>query len=342
MTRVISCASYYGTGSSAITDYFSEYDNVFSLTNYEFRFLQDPDGISDLEFNLVENHNRHNSGHSIKRFKRLVDFNSGTCFNKRYESFFQNKYKALSYDYINKLTDFTFNGYWFYDFYDKGRIYYYLKILPGKLWKLLHPRNKESTGYNALPNEITYCSKPSYEKFLTCTKDYINELLNAANTTMQPYIMVDQMVPPSNVSRYTKYFFDIKVFVVDRDPRDVFILSKYIWKDRVVPTDTVEIFCKWFKYTRSHRKTEIYNTNTTMLIQFEDLIYKYAVTTKKMSEWVGLDFESNQNKKSLFDPSKSMLNTRLWVDKPEYADEIAYIEQNLKEYLYDYSSVGLG
>lgn len=40
MVKIISCASYYGTGSSAITDFFSEFDNVFSLTNYEFRFLQ--------------------------------------------------------------------------------------------------------------------------------------------------------------------------------------------------------------------------------------------------------------------------------------------------------------
>ena len=336
MTKVISCASYYGTGSSAITDYFAEYQNVYSLTNYEFRFLQDPDGISDLEFNLVENHNRHNAGHSLKRFKRLVDFNAGTQFNKRYEPFFRNMYKKISYDYIHELTDFTFYGYWFYDFYDKGKFYYYTRLLPGKIWKLMHPANKESTGYNALPKEITYCSKPSYDKFVTCTQKYIDALLAAANITNKPYIMVDQMIPPSNVSRYTKYFSDIKVFVVDRDPRDVYILSKYIWKDRVIPTDSVELFCKWYEYTRSHRKTEMYNPDTTMLIQFEDLIYRYSDTTEKMEKWVGLDKVDHIHPKSTFNPEKSIKNTRLWVNKPEYATEIKYIEQNLKHYLYDY------
>ena len=49
--KVISCASYHGTGSSAITDFLGEFDNVCSMTNYEFRFVQDPDGISDLEYN---------------------------------------------------------------------------------------------------------------------------------------------------------------------------------------------------------------------------------------------------------------------------------------------------
>ena len=61
--RFISCASYYGSGSSAITDFVSEFDSVYSFTDEEFRFVQDPDGISDLEYNLVENFNRHNSGH---------------------------------------------------------------------------------------------------------------------------------------------------------------------------------------------------------------------------------------------------------------------------------------
>ena len=75
--RFISCASYYGSGSSAITDFVSEFDTVYSFTDEEFRFVQDPDGVSDLEYNLVENFNRHNSGHAIKRYKKLVDFYCG-------------------------------------------------------------------------------------------------------------------------------------------------------------------------------------------------------------------------------------------------------------------------
>ena len=72
--RIISCASYYGSGSSAITDFVSEFDSVYSFTDEEFRFVQDPDGVSDLEYNLVENFNRHNSGHAIKRYKKRSFF----------------------------------------------------------------------------------------------------------------------------------------------------------------------------------------------------------------------------------------------------------------------------
>ena len=91
--RYISCASYYGTGSSAITDFVSEFENVYNFSSEEFRFLQDPDGISDLEFNLVESFNRHNSGHSVKRYKKLVDFYNGTVFAKKYRGFFGDKWK---------------------------------------------------------------------------------------------------------------------------------------------------------------------------------------------------------------------------------------------------------
>lgn len=73
MTKFISCASFAGSGSSAITDLMSEYSTVFSLgmdTDCEFTFSHNPDGISDLEHNLAENQNRFNSGFALKRYKR--------------------------------------------------------------------------------------------------------------------------------------------------------------------------------------------------------------------------------------------------------------------------------
>ena len=121
-------------------------------------------------------------------------------------------------------------------------------------------RNQPERTLNTMKNEITYCAHPSEEKFLNCTKMYIEDLFGSvcrgANT-----VMVDQIVPPTNLKRYLRYFNDIKVFVVDRDPRDIFVLEKYVWKDGVIPNN-VEDFCKWFKYTRAHRSRSINNTYT--------------------------------------------------------------------------------
>lgn len=334
--KIISCASYYGTGSSAITDFLSEFDNICSMTNYEFRFVQDPDGISDLEYNLVENHNRHNSGHALKRFKKLVDFNAGTFFNHRYESFFDGQYKKLSYEYIDALTDFTFKGYWFYDLYDRGRVFYYSKLLPSKVLRKLKMMDPESSTLNELPNEITYCSKPTEEKFLNCTREYIDKLLGVANKKNMPMVMVDQIVPPSNLNRYLRYFNDIQVVVVERDPRDIYLLAKYKWKDRVIPVDSPEVFCKWYEYTRSHRKTEHYNPEKVILVQFEDLIYHYDDTTKRIIDWLGLDESQHTRKFAGLNPANSIKNTQLWKQHPEYLKEADYIKEYLSEYIYNF------
>lgn len=334
--RIISCASYYGTGSSAITDLISEYEKVFSLTDFEFRFVQDPDGISDLEYNLLENHNRHNSGHALKRYKKLVDFYSGNMFMKKYEPFFNNQWKKISYEYINALCDFQFKGWWQYDLYDKGLMFYYRKAFMNKILKLTIWRKKADKYLNVLPNEITYCSNPSEEKFYKLTRKYINSLFEIANKEKKENIMVDQLVPPTNLIRYTKYFDNIFIFIVERDPRDIYILEKEYWKTKVIPTDSVEIFCKWYVYTRVHRKKEIFPDNVYFLY-FEDLIYKYDETVKKIESVLGFREQDHILKKKFLNPTMSIKNSRLWINNEKYERDIEYIENNLKSYLYDYS-----
>ncbi len=93
---IITCASYYGTGSSAITDLVMEYDNVYGVGDYEIRIFQDIDGVRDLEYFLIENYNRHNSGHALKRFKNLVDFCAGIGLiknMKKYLTVISRKYR---------------------------------------------------------------------------------------------------------------------------------------------------------------------------------------------------------------------------------------------------------
>lgn len=334
--RFISCASYYGTGSSAITDYVSEFDSVFSFTNEEFRFIQDPDGISDLEFNLVECFNRHNSGHSLKRYKKLVDFYCGNMFGGKYSNFFGDKWRECSYKYIADLTDFTFPGWWQYDLYDRGSWFYFRKRIVNKVLHKTIWRNQPDRQLNTMKNEITYCSHPSEGKFLTCTQDYIHNLFSSVLPSDKDILMVDQLVPPMNLSRYLRYFNDeIQVIVVDRDPRDVFVLDKYEWKDGIIPND-VGTFVKWFKYTRSHRKTENLDTDQIKFVRFEDLIYKYDETTECVRDWLGLDEKDHKRKGQIFKPEVSIHNTQTWKRYPESCEEIKVIEKEFGEYLYEF------
>lgn len=336
--RIISCASYYGTGSSAITNLLEEYKDCVSLTDYEFRFLHDPDGISDLEFHLVENHHRHTSGYALKRYKRFVD-ELGNPHMKKYEYYFQNQWKKLSYEYIDALTEFTHKGYWHQDVTDRGLLFYIWKRCCNKLLQKTIWRKQPERALNELPHEITYCSFPTEEKFLYETQKYIENLFEAANINHTHNLMVDQVVPASNLSRYLRYFKDIKVFVVDRDPRDVYLAEKYIYKGRIVPTESVEIFCKWYRYTRKHRDTEKYDTEKVMFVRFEDLIYRYDEKVKEIEQWLGFGPEDHIKSKTRLNPDISIKNTRLWEKIPEVSEEMSYIEKELAQYIYPYDKV---
>lgn len=334
--RFITCSSYYGTGSSAVTDFVAEFDNVFDFTNEEFRFIQDPDGISDLEFNLVECFNRHNSGHSLKRYKKLVDFYSGNIFGSKYSGFFGEKWKELSYKYIDDLTDFTFPGWWMYDLYDRGEWFYFRKRIGNKILHKTLWRNKPETTLNTMRGEITYCSHPTEERFLEITQRYIYDLFTFVMPSDKEIMMVDQLLPPMNLKRYLRYFNNnIQTIVVDRDPRDIFVLDKYVWKDGIIPNDP-ETFCKWIEYTRSHRKIENMDTNQVRFIRFEDLIYKYEETTSALTEWLNLDEKLHSRPKANFIPEVSIKNTQMWKKYPKSINEVRIIEDRLSEYLYDF------
>lgn len=334
--RFITCSSYYGTGSSAITDFVSEFDNVFDFTSEEFRFIQDPDGISDLEFNLVECFNRHNSGHALKRYKKLVDFYSGNIFGSKYSSFFGDKWKKASYAYIDALTDFSYAGWWMYDLYDRGNWFYFRKRIVNKLLHMTIWKKDPERQLNTMKNEITYCSHPTEKEFLEATRDYIYSLFESVKPDDKDIMMVDQLLPPNNLNRYLRYFNNnIQTVVVDRDPRDVFVLDKYVWKDGIIPND-VDNFCKWFEYTRSHRKVENLNTDQIHFIRFEDLIYKYNQTTNELIDWLKLDDSKHSRPRQNFIPEKSINNTQVWKQFPQCKAEVPIIEQRLNDYLYDF------
>lgn len=330
--KIITCASFYGSGSSALTDLISEYDTVKDLTDYEFRFLHDMDGISDLEFHLCECHNRHNSGHALKRFKRFVDYHSGNLLVERYEPYFNRQYKTLSYDYIDKLTDFKFKGWWFYDLYDKGEVYYYVMLGLNKII------TKLSAGkFKLFTKEETYCSHPSTERFLTETQHYVSQLLHAANQEGLPYLEIDQLLPSQNIGRFLRYIKEpIDVFVVDRDPRDIYILEKCYWKGSICPTDSAETFCDWFLYTRHSGSEPIVDRPNVRTLRFEDLIYRYAETVAQIESQTGLSSDQHTRAFSKFNPKRSINNTQLWKKHPELLEDIQVIEKRLSQYLYPF------
>lgn len=334
--KVITCAGYYGSGSSAVLDLVSEYRNVQQCDDFEFRFLHDVDGVTDLEYHLVDYHNRHNAGHALKRFEKLAKFNNGNIFLPRYSKYFGDNYANITKRYIDRLKDFDYRGWWFYDIYDKGTFWYYILML------LEHFVNKISRKeVSIFDRELIYCSHPTRDQFLSATRDYVSELIKAINKTNSEYVALDQLVPSQNIDRVTRYFREqIYVIVVSRDPRDVYISNEIFWKSRVCPRHDVKKFCQWFRYTMESGSTQLIDGNEQykgiLSIRFEDLIYDYEESVKSIERFTGLTSVNHYLKFDKFNPKRSVFNTKIWRKYPEFSSDIEYIENELKEFLFDF------
>ena len=85
--KLITCTGYGSTGSSVVTDLLAEFKDINSYGDFEFRFLQDPHGLRDLEYGLFENNNRLNTDYHIKQFIKYSKFLSKSRVNN-YEKYF--------------------------------------------------------------------------------------------------------------------------------------------------------------------------------------------------------------------------------------------------------------
>ena len=179
--RIITCASYFGTGSSAVTDFCSEFEDVYSLGNYEYRFLQDPNGVSDLEYHLVENNHRHNTSEAIKRYlkytKSLKSFGYAGGYNV-----FNGKFEEFTEEYIQEITQLKTKNWFHINRIDRGNLFCYMDRAYSLVMKLLHGGMKTPRAFSLLQNrEMAYYSAISEEAFLKATRKYVNHVLSSVN-----------------------------------------------------------------------------------------------------------------------------------------------------------------
>lgn len=327
MRKVITCASYGGTGSSAVTDFLEEFKGIYCIREYEFRFLQDPYGVRDLEYALLENEHRLNSSFYIKKFIKKIKHISKSPMYK-YKKFFKGNFLKITEEYLEELGIYYWNGSWHEDIVEANifvRFFYYFV----RVFQKLILRKKEES-FSLKFYKTYYFSKTD---FYTATKKYINKLLDLLlENNEYEYIALDQLVPPVNIKNYINYFENLKVVVVDRDPRDLYILNEEFWHEGWIPSENIEIFIRWF---RDIRRKSLEKTEGVLRINFEEMVYSYEETCQKLYEFLDLKAENHINKKKIFNPDISIKNTRLWLKYPKYSDEINKIEKELSEYCYN-------
>lgn len=344
---IITTTGYYNTGSSAITHILKEFDdsNLVDDVN-EIRLLYDPDGIDDLRYHLIDCPHRQNTSFAVKRFIKFIKYNSNVFSNHHYEKISNRSFKKMSYKYIQSICDFSYPSISHIECYEKGVLFTFLNRIYQKFYCFFKYRLHITFPKDSLVSRKTKQFAGTFDKqhFLFCTQQYVMGFLNCCNKNNGNYLVIDQLFPPTNISRYREYLPEkesVVVFIVDRDPRDLYCICKYFGKTSAIPCKKVQDFCEWFKWTRN-QSTLSNDPDYVVRIQFEDLIYKYEKSRDIIAKKCNLDLQKCSKKGVFFDPSKSINNTQVWKKYPQAANDIAYIEKELSNYCYDFSKYSKG
>lgn len=324
--RKIACVGYHATGAGVIDDLFREFDNVAQGTyEVETRLLQDPDGISDLEYYLVDNPHRLNSGYELKRFLNYVKLTT-----RSYRKIFGSRWRELSEEYVDNLAKFSFPGYWHGDVWLLSSFWRNVHTFRRGLAKVTPKRFRKPSYYNYFPWLNSYHVDLTREDFIRITQDYMEKLCREVNPENKEFVVLDQLVSPANPARYARYVNDLKTIIVDRDPRDVYI-HQLNHKDHVLPVDPMQ-FCAVYRDNR--KAVSSLPEDECMYVTFEQMIYHYDEYVKKVLDFVGISERNHVQKRKFFDPDKSIKNTKLWEKTDKYADAVAIIEKELPDMLH--------
>lgn len=327
----IACAGYHGTGAGVIDDLLREFDNIAQgAYECESRYLHDADGISDLEYNLVENPHRLNSGYAIRRFLAYAKMN-----NRQLSKVYGSYWLTLAKKYANSITKFEYSGHKGHETSLYSCWEHKLAFIKKVFNKLKPQKYRNPAWHDYYPGHTTLHSKLSEAEFLEKTRIFVDELCEKIpHKSDDEFVVIDQMFPGNNIERYLRYVNNVKVIIVDRDPRDLYIRQRSL-PDHVLPNDPYQ-FCEYYRDIRP--KPGFVAPSNVLYVSFEDMIFKYDEMVKKVLNFLEIDPIHHISPRSHFDPSVSIRGTKTWLKYPEYAKEIEIIEKELSDYLYNYES----
>ena len=327
---IVGVVGYGCTGASAYVDYLKELGVFQHLKNAsEFQLLKMADGIIDLYYHLVVDQRSLSQNAAINRFLNIYKNPGLHGLNKLSNG----KLKKIIKEYVDNLCSLTWDGRSSLDPVDIRRkndtiTFYKINAAIDRFLRMfskkIHfPRYKKR-----------YYTQLNHKDFCKITKNFIQKLLNSMGFDVNRNILLEQIVDASFPELGLDFFDDCKIIVVDRDPRDVYLLKNYIYKNSpaFIPTNnSVNEFIQFYKMQRNNKS----QSNNILYVYFEDLIYKYEETTNKICKFLEIE-NDNPNKLTIFNPANSIANCNLSSKYVQYSKEISLIENKLKDYIYNF------
>ena len=330
MDKII-VASYMGSGSSAVTDLLSEYNNVSCPHgSYEYVFLHCPGGVFDLEDKLLVGNNALRSDEALRTFEQTMQglFDSDHWWFGGYRSKVSERFMDYVTGFIDSLCSDSFRGYWYeQERIDKGT------WTANRLKKKLGAKSLDLLGTQL---RMAY---PQPSEFYEAARTFINATLSdIGDAAIGKTLLLDQLLLPHNLWRAERYFdsADTRIIAVSRDPRDVYALNKYVWSKQNVPIPLpfeAEEFCAYYRHMREAERPT--SPGAIMRVQFEDLVFHYDDTVEGIESFIGHSMLGEHVEKlTRFNPDVSKGNIGVYGFSDESRREAYVIAELLPEYLY--------
>lgn len=328
----IGVSGYGWSGSGALVDLLKELEGVYE-PRVEFSLIWEPYGVLDLESSLVHNWDflRHDTAiRDFLKYAKLLSRNRKKLglWGEGYSAKLGIDFLGKAESYIESLVDMELSANTRLLEYRKTR----LESLVGTLKRKMLPESW-SAGYEKL-----YFSKKTHEDFIALTKAFIEDIFySCIEARDKKYILLDQAIPIHNIDKSLRYFNNIKCFIVDRDPRDIYVdlIANNALVGLECKTDSLESarkFISWFKFLREN-ESEVARNKNTMALRFEDVVVNSLEARKKVCNFLG-DSTSNFHLDTFFFSEVSRKNIGLWKTSPNIRS-INLIRNSLREYCYE-------
>ena len=235
--------------------------------------------------------------------------------------------------YLSDLTQVTFKAVRVFE-YERSpyRIKRYERLIRGFLSRWLKNHNLPCRTFPLVDRYLSVYP----DNFLERTRKFVSDILTSSGS--YNCLLLDQPFSVGNPLNSMKFFNDPRCIIVDRDPRDLYVMVKNVYgmNAMFIPSDTVEHFIEY--YRRIHDDRLWKGSDKILRIQFEDLIYKYDETVNAIKAFVGPVLGSHVRPKQFFKPEVSIANTNVFGKFPQDAGAIKRIEEELPEYLYPFDN----
>lgn len=309
------------SGSGAVFDFLKARNDTFiPFKDEEFRIVNDPSGIHNLEKNFYNNFSINNSADCFAKFSQFCK-NLSKFKNRSNKKIYPKEFEILYKKYLSEIIYLSYNGMprfqkFNLNFIDKIIFHFNTIILKKKiedinLFKMILPIDKND--------------------FISISKKFIDDILQSSNKIIDNKVaIIDQGVNIFNLNENLKYFSNSKCILTVRDPRGTFHTLMKLKKQNIAQAyqgmDLIK-FVEWYKFMYDKIKQIELNKNNSLIIKFEDFIINHHSTSKKIFDFLNLESQNTS-----FNIKKSLTNVND-VEKEIGEKNLQYIKSKLKDYL---------